>query len=142
MGEALPFPDVSFDVVLCDNVIDHAERPEKIVEELARVLAPGGLLYFTVNVHHPIYALVSRAHAAWNAAGLHVEIGPFADHTFHLTLRRARKLVGRIPVTVFGERHYISEAKSFARRSPPRHAGDLLKRVFFKNALYEVVARR
>ena len=26
-GEQLPFTDASFDVVLCDNVVDHAERP-------------------------------------------------------------------------------------------------------------------
>ena len=32
--------------------------------------------------------------------------------------------------------------KSLARERPTRHAGDRLKRVFFKNALYEVVAER
>src|SRR5687768_9779894 len=56
-GEALPFPDDSFDIVLCDNVVDHAESPAQIVSEIARVLAPSGVLYFTVNVHHPIYSL-------------------------------------------------------------------------------------
>src|SRR4051812_3506104 len=53
-GEHLPFADASFDVVLCDNVVDHAEDPPAIVRELARVLAAGGLLFFTVNVHHPV----------------------------------------------------------------------------------------
>ena len=52
VGESLPFADRSFDVVLCDNVVDHAESPERIVSELVRILVPGGLLYFTVNVHH------------------------------------------------------------------------------------------
>jgi SAM-dependent methyltransferase len=86
-GEDLPFADGAFDVVLCDNVVDHAEDPARIARELARVLARGGLLYFTVNVHHPVYA----------AAG---------------------------------------------RLRPPRHAGDRLKRIFFKNARYELVAER
>ena len=50
-GERLPFADSTFDVVLCDNVVDHAEGPSEIVRELARVVAPGGLVYFTVNFH-------------------------------------------------------------------------------------------
>src|SRR5215510_3261071 len=41
VGEALPFRDQSFDVVLCDNVVDHAESPSQIVRELVRILAPG-----------------------------------------------------------------------------------------------------
>ncbi len=51
-GERLPFREHAFDVVLCDNVVDHAEKPREVVRELARVLRPDGLLYFTVNVHH------------------------------------------------------------------------------------------
>jgi SAM-dependent methyltransferase len=43
IGEQLPFSDGSIDVVLCDNVVDHAESPRRIVEEIARILRPGGL---------------------------------------------------------------------------------------------------
>ena len=141
-GERLPFADASFDVVLCDNVVDHAEDPARIARELARVLAPGGLLYFTVNFHHAVYALASRLHAAWNAAGLRLEIGPFADHTVHLTLPGARSLFEGLPLRVVDESGDAGEAKRAARRLPPRHAGDRLKRLFFKNALYEIVAVR
>jgi len=95
VGEALPFADQSFDVVLCDNVVDHAESPEKIAGELARILIPGGLLYFTVNIHHPVYALVAASvHSGWRAAGVPFEIGPFADHTTHLTPQVAARLFG------------------------------------------------
>ena len=83
-GESLPFAESSFDIVLCDNVVDHAESPAGIVAEIARVLKPSGLLYFTVNIHHPIYALASRIHAAWNDLGIRHEIGPFADLQFIL----------------------------------------------------------
>jgi SAM-dependent methyltransferase len=142
LGEALPFADRSFDVVLCDNVIDHAERPGQIVRECVRVLAPGGLLYFTVNIHHAVYSAASAAHAAWNAAGLRLEIGPFADHTVHLTLGAASGLFDGLPLRLRSERHDIYEARAAARRLPARHLGDRLKRLFFKNALYEVVAER
>jgi SAM-dependent methyltransferase len=141
-GERLPFSDSSFDVVLCDNVVDHAEGPARIAREMARVLAPGGLLYFTVNFHHAVYNAAARLHAAWNAAGLRYEIGPFADHTVHLTLAGARGLFKGLPLSVLSESHDEDRARSIARRAPPRHAGDRLKRLFFKNALYELIAER
>jgi SAM-dependent methyltransferase len=89
-GESLPFPDAVFDVVLCDNVVDHALDPAGIASELARVLAPGDLLYFTVNVHHQVYAWASRAVGVLEDAGVAVPIPAFADHTVHLTPDAAR----------------------------------------------------
>ena len=142
VGESLPFRDRSFDVVLCDNVVDHAESPSQIVQELVRILTPGGLLYFTVNIHHPLYRVAADVHSSWRAIGVPYEIGPFADHTTHLTLASASELFRNLPVQMLSEKSNIDEARARARKQPPRHFGDRLKRVFFKNALYEVVARR
>ena len=142
VGESLPFADRSFDVVLCDNVVDHAESPRKIVGELVRILSPGGLLYFTVNIHHQIYALAAGLHSGWRAAGVPYEVGPFADHTTHLTLASAASLFHDLPLQILSAKSDIDEARARARKLPVRHMGDRLKRVFFKNALYEVVARR
>lgn len=141
-GESLPFRDASFDVVLSDNVVDHAEDPARIVSEMARVLRPGGLLYFTVNVHHGVYRVAASLHAGWRALGVGFEIGPFADHTTHLTLTSARRLFDRLPLRFLHESHNVSEAVRQARARRPRHVGDRLKRVFFKNAVYKVVAVR
>ena len=141
-GEALPFPDRAFDVVLCDNVVDHAESPAQIVAEILRVLAPSGLLYFTVNVHHPIYSLASGIHGIWQRLGVRYEVGPFADHTVHLTIPRARELFRRQPLRIVKETTNLEVAKARAHRTRARHAGDRLKRVFFKNAVYEVIAVR
>lgn len=137
-GEKLPFPDQWFDVVLCDNVVDHAEDPRRIVEELARVLKPGGLLYFTVNIHHPFYHAAASAHAGWRALGIGFEITPFADHTVHLTLAAARRLFDGLPLETLVARNNIAETKGGAR--PARHVGDRLKRLFFKNAVFELMA--
>jgi SAM-dependent methyltransferase len=142
VGESLPFPDKAFEVVLCDNVVDHAESPVQIVAELARILSPGGLLYFTVNVHHPIYALASHVHGAWNAVGLNFEVGPFADHTTHLRLSDARRLFEGLPLRILSEHSNVADAKAFARRAKRRHLADFGKQVFFKNALYSVIAER
>ncbi|HEY5722772.1 MAG TPA: class I SAM-dependent methyltransferase [Allosphingosinicella sp.] len=141
-GEDLPFPDSSFDVVISDNVVDHALDPRRIVEQIARVLAPGGLLYFTVNVHHPFYNAVARGLDSVRAAGLPLEIGPFADHTVHLTPEAAARLFDGLPFERISEGADIGKAKQTARSRAPRHPGDLLKRLFYKNAVYELIARR
>lgn len=50
IAEALPFPDGSFDRVLCDSAIDHMADPQRSIAEMARVLAPQGRLVLgTVN---------------------------------------------------------------------------------------------
>jgi SAM-dependent methyltransferase len=140
-GEQLPFENGRFDLVLCDNVVDHAENPRRIVEEIARVLRPGGLLYFTVNIHHPLYHWASAVHAAWRAAGIPIEITPFADHTVHLTLAAASGLFAGLPFRTCAETNDIDQVK---RRGPGevRHVGDRLKRLFFKNAHYQLIAER
>src|SRR5258708_39130914 len=38
-AEALPFPDVIFTRVECDAVLEHVRRPERVMREIARVLA-------------------------------------------------------------------------------------------------------
>jgi SAM-dependent methyltransferase len=141
-GEHLPFGDGTFGVVLCDNVVDHAERPEAIVAEMARILAPGGLLYFTVNVHHRLYGLVSSAHRAWNAAGIPLEIKPFADHTVHFSPAQARALLDGGPLRIRWDQTHLAEARERARRRPLWSLRDLPARLFFKNARFETIAER
>jgi ubiquinone/menaquinone biosynthesis C-methylase UbiE len=41
-GEALPFPDQSFDTVVAWDVIEHVQSPETMLAEIARVLRPAG----------------------------------------------------------------------------------------------------
>lgn len=43
-GFALPFPDESFACVLCSQVIEHVPKESPILDELCRVLEPGGRL--------------------------------------------------------------------------------------------------
>lgn len=46
-GEALPFPDGAFDLVLLAETLEHVEEPRAVGREVARVLRPGGLCYVT-----------------------------------------------------------------------------------------------
>src|SRR5438876_180508 len=84
-------------------------------EELVRVLKPGGLLFFTVNVHHPFYDLASDLHGLWNAAGLHFELSAFADHTIHLTQQRISSEFRRFPLEIVEERSSVEETRRVQR---------------------------
>lgn len=49
-GEALPFPDASFDIVACCDVLEHVDDLTLVIGEVARTLKPGGVFcYDTVN---------------------------------------------------------------------------------------------
>lgn len=142
IGEELPFADASFDIVMSDNVIDHATRPFAVVDEIIRVLKPGGLLYFTVNVHHPFYDIASRAHGAWNALGIKIELSAFADHTVHLSEKQIAAAFAKLPLKVSQQSTTIAETKKAQRSAPLSGPDALLKKIFFKNALFEMVAER
>lgn len=54
--EALPVEDGSFDVVLCNQVLEHCDDPAQAVRELRRVTAAGGRVLASthgVQVYHP-----------------------------------------------------------------------------------------
>jgi SAM-dependent methyltransferase len=54
-GGPVPFPDRSFDVILCCDVIEHLPDPARFVAEFRRLLSPGGwlLLSFGPPWYHP-----------------------------------------------------------------------------------------
>jgi len=52
-GYTIPFPDNSFDTLLCTEVLEHADDPEMLVAECARVLKKGGRAYFSMPFVYP-----------------------------------------------------------------------------------------
>lgn len=142
IGEKLPFGDSSFEIVLSDNVIDHAEDPVGIIEEFARVLKPNGLLYFTVNVHHPIYQIASDLHGFWNSIGIKYEISPFADHTIHFSEEKVLDVFAHLPFNILEQNSTVNDLKEKNHRSKPKGIEERLKNVFYKNAQLEIIAVR
>lgn len=59
-AEAIPHAGDTFDMVFCDNVLEHLRDPDSVFREVARVLKPGGVFIVkTPNRAHYI-ALVAR----------------------------------------------------------------------------------
>jgi ubiquinone/menaquinone biosynthesis C-methylase UbiE len=52
-AEKLPFPADSFDTVVATMILCSAERPEPVLQEIARVLRPGGQYLFLEHVRNP-----------------------------------------------------------------------------------------
>jgi SAM-dependent methyltransferase len=46
--EPLPFDDASFDAVVAGELLEHLQFPDALVEEISRVLGPGGVLVGSV----------------------------------------------------------------------------------------------
>lgn len=78
-AETLPFADASFDVVWCTDVLEHLPHLPAAIDQIARVLKPGGLfLYDTIN-----RSWLSRLLVIWfweYLAGL----APRGTHDWHL----------------------------------------------------------
>lgn len=107
--EELPVEDASFDVVLCNQVLEHCDDPAQAVRELRRVTAPGGRVLASthgVQVYHPSpndlwrwthtgLERLFRDHAEWEAlevrpgAGTTACLGMLLTHTIELLAGRA-----------------------------------------------------
>lgn len=56
-GEKLPLRSESFDAAFCVNCLDHTFDPGKILQEIGRILKPGGMLILHVDLDSPLRKL-------------------------------------------------------------------------------------
>lgn len=59
VGEALPYADAAFDVVVCVDVLEHVADLHMVLAEIARVLRPGGLFLFDTINRNPLARLAT-----------------------------------------------------------------------------------
>lgn len=76
----LPFPDDSYDLIICSDVIEHIKSDVKAVSELARALAPGGTLIITVPYNSRnnarIYPMFGHERPGYTAEEMRKMTGP------------------------------------------------------------------
>ena len=58
---SLPFPDGFFGAVLAFEVLEHVDDDEGLLEEIARVLRPGGLFLMSTPVHRAKWSVLDDA---------------------------------------------------------------------------------
>jgi len=55
-AENIPKPDASYDLILCLNMISHALNPELVMNEVERLLKPGGIFILSIRTHSQLEA--------------------------------------------------------------------------------------
>lgn len=71
---SLPFPDASFERVICSEVLEHIPNFLSVVNELVRVLKPGGRLCVTVPRAWPEQICWWLSREYYNTPGGHIRI--------------------------------------------------------------------
>jgi ubiquinone/menaquinone biosynthesis C-methylase UbiE len=92
-AEELPFDDGSFDTVVCTYVLCTVDDPRRALEEIGRVLAPGGRYLFMEHVHAGEGTLLGRFQDA--VEGLHTVVAAGCHPN-----RRTAELIDGSPMTV------------------------------------------
>ena len=57
-GENIPLPDQSVDCVVCVDVLEHVAQLDRVLDEVHRVLRPGGMFLFDTINRTPLAAFV------------------------------------------------------------------------------------
>ena len=71
--DALPWPDATFDVVACLDVVEHVADDRRALAELRRVVRPGGSLVVTVPAYPALWShhdVVNRHYRRYRAGSL------------------------------------------------------------------------
>jgi SAM-dependent methyltransferase len=98
-SDALPFASERFDAVICKGAIDHFDRPEQAIAEMARVTRPGGRVVLAIANFESLACRLARL-----ADALPLRSGPRrgrrhydvpADHFTRYDLALMREQVSR-----------------------------------------------
>lgn len=75
----LPFPDKSFDLVVCSETIEHVVDPGKVIHEMTRVLTPNGRALIEMDSGSPLFRLVWFFWVTWGKGKVwkHAHLHPF-----------------------------------------------------------------
>lgn len=93
-GEALPFPDATFDRVIMLDVLEHVPSERLTLREVDRVLKPGGKLVISVP-HKGTFAFIDAQNSVTFAVGRKIlKDRENGQHHKHYSLKELNQLLG------------------------------------------------
>ncbi|MCL6546826.1 MAG: type I restriction-modification system subunit M N-terminal domain-containing protein [Bryobacteraceae bacterium] len=96
-GERLPFADATFDCAVASEVIEHLPEPERVLDEMWRVVRPGGRVLISTPYRERIrYVLCIHCN---QPTPIHAHLNSFDEHRLASYLRQ-----GRFGYTTFGNK--------------------------------------
>lgn len=94
-AEMLPFPDGTFDVVYSNGVIHHTPNTQSVIDEIYRVLKPGGKAIIMVYAEHSLNYWSAKVAKLGLRGGLlqALSMGDIMSRAVEMTRNNARPLV-------------------------------------------------
>jgi ubiquinone/menaquinone biosynthesis C-methylase UbiE len=91
LAGALPIDDSSIDLLWCERVLQHVADPQAAIEDMARVLRPGGRLVILDSDHGTriVSAVDQEVLIAFNQASLKPYANPYAARHIPVQIRKA-----------------------------------------------------
>jgi len=135
---SLGFQDHEFDIVVCTHIYEHVPDADKLLQEIYRVLKPGGISYFAagnrLSIMEPHYRLPFLSILPRPFANLYMRIARKGDHYHekHLMLSSLKKLVSAFKVHDYTKK-IIAEPEKFC-------AGYMLKPQSSKHKMAKFVS--
>jgi SAM-dependent methyltransferase len=77
-AELLPFVSGIFQRIECDAVLEHVRDPERVMQEMCRVLRPGGYLHIVTPFCHPFHEY-PKDYRRFTIDGLKLLSGPLKE---------------------------------------------------------------
>ena len=115
---ALDFEDASVDVVICSQVYEHVPDPKRMMEEIQRILSPGGVCYFAATnklcVVEQHYFLPFLSMLPQRLADLYLRLTGKGGHYYerHLTFWALKRLTSQFEISDYTHR-IVAEPHAF-----------------------------
>ena len=106
----LSFPESTFDVVVCTQIYEHVPDAQTMINEIFRILKPGGVCYFAagnrLNIIEPHYKLPFLSVLPRPLAHIYLKLAGKGNyyHEKHLILYNLKRLVSDFKVHDYTEK--------------------------------------